>query len=59
MKIQHTKMAKNRDLRTIAQLCRTVSSQLSHVSTIEKKRVKQQYVFHMFPQYGELSPING
>jgi len=59
VEIQDAKIAKNRHLRTIAQLCRTVSSQLSHVSTIEKKRVKQQYVFHMFPQYGELSPING
>ena len=33
--------AKNRHLRTIAQLCRAISSQLRHVSTIEKKLVKQ------------------
>jgi len=37
--------AKNRRLRTISQLCRAVSSQLRHVSTIGKK-VKQQYLPH-------------
>jgi len=37
-------IAKNRHLRTIAQLCRAVSSQLKHVSTIGKKLVKQQYL---------------
>ena len=38
----------------IAQLCRAISSQLRHVSTSEKKLVKQQYLLHMFKQYGEL-----
>jgi len=33
--------AKNRHLGTIAQLCRAMSSQLRHVSTIGKKLVKQ------------------
>jgi len=33
---------KNRHLGTIAQLCRAISSQLRHVSTIGKKPVKQQ-----------------
>jgi len=42
-------------LGTIAQLCRAVSSQLRHVSTIGKKFVKQQYFLHMSPQYGELT----
>jgi len=51
--------AKNRHLRTIAQLCRAISSQLRHVSTIGKRLVKQQYVLHMSSQYGELPPING
>jgi len=51
--------AQNRHLRTIAQLCRTVSSQLSHVSTTGQKLVKHQYVLHMSSQYGELRPING
>jgi len=46
--------AKIRHLCTIAQLCRATSSQLRHVSTIEKP-VKQQYVFHMSSQYGELN----
>ena len=40
------KVAKNRHLGTIAQLCRAISSQLRHVSTIGKKLVKQQYL-HM------------
>ena len=30
-----------------------------HVSTIGKKIVKQQYLFHMSPQYGELRPTSG
>jgi len=40
------KVVKNRHLGIIAQLCWAISSQLSHVSTIGKKLVKQQYV-HM------------
>ena len=40
------KGAKNRHLGTIAQLCQAISSQLRHISTIEKKLVKQQYVLH-------------
>ena len=47
------KVAKNRHLGTIAQLCRAISAQLRHVSTIGKKLVKQQYVLHMSPQYGD------
>ena len=46
---------------TIPQRCRTISSQLRHVSTIGKKLVKQQYLPHM-PlqlQYGELRPTSG
>jgi len=39
--------AKNRHLRTIAQLCPAVSSQLRHILTIGKKLVKQKYVLHM------------
>jgi len=38
------KVAKNRHLGTIAQRCRAISSQLRHVSTIENKIVKQQYL---------------
>jgi len=60
LKIQDTKkVAKNRHLGTIAELCRTISSQQRHVSTIGKKLVKQQYVLQMSPQYGELRPMNG
>jgi len=46
-------------LGTIAQLCRAVTLQLRHVSTIGKKLVKQQYLPHMSSQYGELWPTNG
>jgi len=38
---------KNRHFGTIVQLCRAVSSQLRHVSTIEKKLVKHRYLLHM------------
>jgi len=51
------KVAKNRHLRTIAQLCRAISFQLRHISTIGKKLVEQQYLLQMSPQYGELSPL--
>ena len=51
--------AKNRHLGTIAHLYWAVSSQLRHISTIGKKLVKQQYVLHMSPQYGELRPTSG
>ena len=53
------KSPKIRHLGTIAQLCRAISSQLRHVSTIGKKLVKQQYLFHMSSQYGELQPTSG
>jgi len=53
------KVAKNRHLGTIAQLCRAISSQLRHVSTIGKKLIEQQYVLQMSPQYGELRPTSG
>ena len=49
--------AKNCHLHTIAQLCRAISSQLRHVSTIGKKFVKLQYLLHMSSQYGELCPL--
>ena len=51
--------AKNRHLRAIAQLCQAISLQLRHVSTIRKKLVKQQYLLHMYAQYGERRPTNG
>jgi len=49
------KVAKNRHLGTIAQICWAISSQLSHVSTIGKS----SDVLHMSPQYGERQPISG
>jgi len=53
------KLSKNRHLGTMAQLCRAISSQLRHVSTIGKKHVKQLYLIHMSPQYGGLRPTSG
>ena len=53
------KVAKNRLLGTIAQLCQAISSQRRHVSTIGEKSVKQQYLPHMSSQYGELRPTSG
>jgi len=52
------KLPKIRHLGTIAQLCRAISSQLRHMSTIEKS-VKQQFLPHMFSEYGELRPTSG
>jgi len=46
-------------LRTIAQLCRALSLQLRHVTTIGKKLIKHQYLLHTSWQYGELWPISG
>jgi len=51
--------AKNRQLRTIAHICRAISSKLRHVSTIENKFVKQQYLIHTSLQYGERRPTDG
>jgi len=42
------KVAKNRRMVTIPQLCRAISSQLRHVSTTGKKFVKQQYLLYMY-----------
>ena len=50
------KSPKNRHL-PIAQLCRAISSQLRHVSTIGKKLVKHQYRLQMFSQYGYFGPL--
>jgi len=47
---------KIRRLCPIAQLCLAVSSQLSHISTVGKKLVKQQYLLHMSSQYGKRWP---
>jgi len=44
---EHKKVAKNRHLGTIAQLCWEMSLQLRHVSTIGKKLDKQQYLLYM------------
>jgi len=51
------KVAKNCHLVTMPQLCRAISSQLRHESTIGEKFVKQQYLLYMSPQYGELGPL--
>ena len=58
-KCRMQKLAKNRHLGTIAQICWAIFLQLRHVLTIGKKLVKQQHLLHMLPQYGELQPTNG
>jgi len=58
LKYRTQNIAKIRHLRTIAQLCRVISSQLRHTSTIGKT-AKQQYLPHMTLQYGELRPTSG
>jgi len=50
-------VAKNRHLGTIAQLCRAISSQPRHVSTIGKKLVKQQYVLKMPHNMVNIGPL--
>jgi len=55
MQIWNVLHAKKCHLGTIAQLCRAISSQLRHLSTIWKKHVKQQYLPHMSLQYGPTS----
>jgi len=50
---------KIRHLGTIAQLCRAISLQLRHVSTIGKKLVKQQCLSHTSLQYDEPRPTSG
>ena len=44
---ERKKSPKFRHLRTIAQLCRAISSQLRHILAIGKTFVKQQYLLHM------------
>jgi len=60
LKTQDAKVAKDRHLGIIAQLCRAISSQLRHVSRIGKKLVKQQYVLacpHNMVGTCDLSPL--
>ena len=51
------KVAKNRHLGTIVQLCLAISSQIRHVSTIGKKLVKQQYLLHMSHNMMNFGPL--
>ena len=53
-------VAKNRHLGTIPQICRAISSQLRHISTIGKKLLSSNraYLLYVSPQYGELRPTS-
>jgi len=51
------KIAKNLHLGTIAQLCWAISSQPRHISTIGKKRVKQQYVLKTSHNMVNIGPL--
>jgi len=53
------KVTKNRHLGTIAQLCRAISLQLRHISTIGKNVLSSNMSSRMSPQYGELWPTSG
>jgi len=53
------KSPKIRHLGTIAQLCRAISLQLRHVSTIGKKLLNSNISPTCRSQYGELRPTNG
>ena len=57
LQMQDAKNRQSRHLRTIVQLCRAISSQLRHASTIGKKLVNQQYLLQMSAQYGEHRPL--
>jgi len=60
LKVQDAKKSpKIRHLGTVEQICRAISSQLRHVSTIGKRLVRQQYLPHISSQYGELRPTSG
>jgi len=58
-KYRTQKWCKNPHLSTIAQICRAISSQQRHISTIGKKLLRQHCLFQMRLQYGELRPTNG
>jgi len=59
-RVYRSKFKVNVNFGTSAQLCRAVSSQLRHVSTIGKKLVKHRYLLHMsYNNNGELRPTNG
>ena len=46
---------KNRHLGTIAQICRAISSQLRHISTVGEKNLLSSNISSTSPQYGEHS----
>jgi len=49
------KVAKNRHLGTIAQICRAISSQLRHLSTVGKKLLSSMVNFG--PLAAEIGPV--
>jgi len=53
------KVAKNRHLGTIAQLCSAISFATKACIDSLKKLVKGQLLLHMSAQYGEIQPTNG
>ena len=63
LQMQDPKVAKNRHLGTIAQLCRAISSQLRHVSTIGKKNLLSSHTSSTCPDnmvnFGPLTAETG
>jgi len=58
-KYRTQKSRKNRHLRAITPLCRAISSQLKHLSTIGKKLLSSNISSRCPPQYCEVWPTNG
>ena len=58
-KYSSQKLAKNRHLGAIAQICRAISSQLRHVLTIGKKLLSSNISPTCPPQYCALRPTSG
>ena len=58
-KYRTQKIAKKSPLGTIPQLCRAISSQLRHVSTIGKNVLSSNISSTCSPQYRELRPTSG
>ena len=61
LKCRTQKSPKSRHLGTIAQLCRAISSQLRHASTIGKNFLSSNIspIIFMSSQYGEFRPTSG
>ena len=58
LKYRTQKWRKNRQLGTIAQLCRAIFATQARINN-RKKLIKQQYLLHRYLQYGKLRHTSG